>query len=192
MRGIASRFLVSSLLSGESELSESSKMTLFSFTTVWVFASWDYRGLHTSNAPVSSAIRTTPTTSMLTKTHRSHPRPLPLIVTRETNRMFLFYGNQLSHWLVKNLATRTTRKRGVDRRTRDHDWHIGRTLWCGLLRHAWLSICLEVRCMVRRFVSILEFRLGSVNLKGMMSEVSFIRNFRANHLGSNLCPGAEA
>ena len=192
MRGIISQFLVSSLLSGKSELSEPSETTLFLFASVWILASWDCRRLHMSNAPISLAIRTTSTTSTLTRTYCSHPRSPTLIVTRKTNRTLLFYGNQLSHRLVKNLTTWATRKHCIDRWTRHHNWNISRAFWRSLLRNAWLSICLEVRSMVRRFVGILEFGFGSINLKGMTSEVSFIRNFRANHLGSDLRPGAEA
>ena len=63
---------------------------------------------------------------------------------------------------------------------------------CGLFRHAWFSISLEVRRMVRRLVGVLKLGFGSIDLKRMTSEISFTRNFRANHLGSNLRPGAEA
>ena len=108
------------------------------------------------------------------------------------HRMLLFNGNELHHWLVENLTTQTTRKRGVDRRTRHHDWNISRAFWRSLLRHAWLGVRLKVQRMIQRFIGILELGLGSVNLKRMMPEVSFIRNFRANHLGSDLHPGAEA
>ena len=160
--------------------------------SVWIFASWDCGRLHTSNTPISSVIRTTSTTSTLTGTYRDHPRSSTLVVTRKTNRMFLFYGDKLGYWLVKNLATRTTRKRGINRRTRNHDWDVGKVLWRGLLRHTRLSICLEVRCMIRRLIGILEFGFGLVNLKRMTSEISSIRNFRANHLGSNFRLGAEA
>ena len=192
MRGIASRVVVSSLLSGESEFGEPSKTTLLSLTSVWVFASWDCRGLHTSNTPVSSAIRTTSTTSTLTGTYRSHPRPSTLVVTRQANRMLLFYRHQLSHRLVKNLTAWTARKRGIDRRSWDHNRNVGRLLWRGLFRDAQLGISLEVRRMVRRLIGVLKLGFGSVNLERMTSEISPIRNFRANHLGSNLRPGAEA
>ena len=192
MRGIASQVLVSSLLSGKSELGESSKAALLLIASVWIFASWDYRRLHTSNTTISSAIRTTSTTSALTRTYRGHPRSSTLIITRETNRTLLFYGNKLGHWLVENLATRTTRECGINRRTRHHNWNIGRTLWRGLLRNARLSIRFKVRCVIRRFIGILKLGFGSIDLKRMTSEISFTRNFRANHLGSNLRPGAEA
>ena len=192
MRGIASRLVVSSLLSGEPKLGEPSEMTLFSLTSIWVFASWNCRGLHTSNAPISPAIRTTPTTSTLTGTYRSHPRPSTLVVTRKANRMFLFYRNKLSHWLVKDLATWTTRKRGVDGWSRNHNWDISRTFQHGLLRHAWLSICFKVRRMIQRFIGVLKLGFGSINLGRMTSVFLQLRKFRANHLGSNLCLGAEA
>ena len=106
--------------------------------------------------------------------------------------MLLLYGNQLGHWLVKDLAAWTARKRGINRQTRHHNWNVGRALRGGLLRNAWLSIGLEVRRVIRRFIGVLQLRLGPVNLKRTTSEISFIRNFRANHLGSNLRPGAEA
>ena len=106
--------------------------------------------------------------------------------------MLLFYGNELSHWLVENLTTRITRKRGLDGWARHHNGNVGRVFWRSLLGHTWLSIGLEIRRMVRGFIGILKLRLGSVNLKKMASEVSFIRNFRANHLGRNLRLGAEA
>ena len=169
MRGIASRFVISSLLPGEPELSESSETTLFSLAPVWVFASWDCRRLHASNTPVSSAIRTTPTTSTLTRMYRSHPRSSTLVVTREVNRMFLFYEDEFGHWLVKNLATWTTREHGIDRWTRNHNRDVGRALWPGLLRHAWLSICFKVRRMIRRFIGVLKLGLGSVDLGRMTS-----------------------
>ena len=106
--------------------------------------------------------------------------------------MFLFYGNQLGNRLVKNLAAWTARKRGVNGLTRNHDWNIGRAFWRGLLGNSWLGIRFEVRCIIRRFVSVLKLGFGLVNLEGVTSEISSIRNFRANHLGSNLHPGAEA
>ena len=79
--------------------------------------------------------------------------------------MLLLYGNQLAHWLVKDLTARTARKRGVDRWTQDHNRHIGGALRCGLFRNAWLSISLEVRRMVRGLVGIFELGFGSVDLK---------------------------
>ena len=84
--------------------------------------------------------------------------------------MILLYGNQLGHWLVQNLTTWTTRKRAINGRARNHNWNISRTLWRGLLRHARLSICFKVRCMIRRFISILKPGLGLINLGRMMSE----------------------
>ena len=145
-----------------------------------------------SNAPISLAIRTTSMTSTLTGTYRSHPCPSTLVITREANRMLLFYGNELGHWLVEDLATRTTGESGINRRSRHHNWDVGRALRCGLLGNTWLGIRLEVRRMIRRFIGVLKLGLGSVNLEKMTSEISSIRNSRANHLGSNLRPGAEA
>ena len=167
-------------------------MTLFSLASVWILASWDCQRLHTSNTPISSAIRTTPTMSTLTRTYHSHPRPSTLVVTRRANQMLLFYRNQLGHWLVKDLAAWATRKHGVDRRTWNHDRHVGRTLRRGLLGHTQLSVCLKIRHMVRGLIGVLKFGLGPINLERMTSEISSTRNFRANHLGSNLCLGAEA
>ena len=106
--------------------------------------------------------------------------------------MFFFYGNQLGHRLVQNLPPWTTRERGVYRRTGNHNRDICRALRRGLFRHARFGVSLEVRRMVRRLIGVLQLGLGSINLKGTVSEVSFIRNFRANHLGGNLRPGAEA
>ena len=80
------------------------------------------------------------------------------------------YGNQLGHWLVQNLTTRTTWERGIDGRTQNHNWNIGRMLQRSLLRHTRLSICFEVRRMIRRFIGILELGLGSINLGRMTSE----------------------
>ena len=106
--------------------------------------------------------------------------------------MILLDGDKLSHQLIKNLAAWTTRERGVNRRTRNHNRDIGRMLQRSLLWHAWLGVSLKVRCVIRRIVGVLKFGFGSVNLKRMMLEISSIRNFRANHLGSNLRLGAEA
>ena len=183
MRGIASRFVISSLLSGEPELSKSSKTTLLSLTSVWVLASWDYRRLHMSNAPISSGIRTTSTTSTLTGTYRCHPRPSTLVVARKANRMLLLYGNQLGYRLVQDLAPWATRKGGIDRRSRHHDWDIGRMLRRGLLRHARLGISFKVRRMVRRLIGVLKLGLGSVNLKRMTSEISSIKKFQGQPPG---------
>ena len=183
MRGIAPRFVIPSLLSGKSELGEPSETTLLLFTSVWVFASWDCRRLHTSNAPISSAIRTTPTTSALTRTYHCHPRPSTLVVTRKADRMLLFYGNQLGHWLIKDLAPWATRKGGIHRRSRDNNRHIGGALWCGLFGHARLGISLEVQRMVRRLISVLKLGLGSVNLKRMTSEISSTKKFQSQPPG---------
>ena len=119
----------------------------------------------TSNTPVSSAIRTTPTTSALTGTYCCHPRPSTLVVTRKASRMLFFYGNQLGHRLVQNLATWTAWERGVNGQTRNHDRNICRALWRSLLRNARFSVSLKVRRMIRRFIGILELGFGSVNLK---------------------------
>ena len=148
--------------------------------------------MHTSNAPISSAIRMTSSTSTLTGMYRCHLCTSALVITRKANRVILFDGNKFGHWLVKNLATWTTRECRINGGTRDHNRDVGRTLRHGLFRHAWLSIRLKVRRMVQRLISVLELRLGSIDLERMMSEFSFIRNFRANHLGSNLRLGAEA
>ena len=183
MRGIASRLVVSSLLFSKSELGESPEMTLFSFASVWIFASWDYRRLHTSNAPISSAIRMTSTTSTLTGTYRSHPRPSTLVVTRKASRMLLFYGNQFGHRLVQDLTTWATWERGVDRRTWNHNRNIGGALWRCLLGNAWLGIRFEVRRVVRRLISIFELGFGSVNLKRMTSEISSSKKFQGQPPG---------
>ena len=106
--------------------------------------------------------------------------------------MLLLYGNQFGHRLVQDFTTWATREGGIHRRSRNHDWNIGGMLQRGLLRHTWLGIGLEVGCMIRRFVGVLQLGFGSVNLERTASEISFIRNFRANHLGSNLRLGAEA
>ena len=170
MRGIAPRLVVSSLLSGEPELGESSETTLFSFTPVWILASWDYRWLHASNTPISSAIRMTSTTSTLTGTYCSHPRPSTLIVMRKANRMILLNGDKLGHWLVKNLTTWTTRESGINQWSRDHNRNVCWTFWGGLLWNTWLGISLKVRRMIRRFIGILELGLGLVNLERTASE----------------------
>ena len=112
----------------------------------------------------------TPTTSTLTGMYQSHPRPSTLIITRKTNRMFLFYGNKFGHWLVKDLAAWTTGKCGIDRWSWNYDWNISRALWHGLFRHARLSICFKVRRMIRRFIGVLKLGLGSINLGRMTSE----------------------
>ena len=80
--------------------------------------------------------------------------------------MFLLYGNQLGHQLVKDLTPWTTRKGGVYGRSRNHNRHVGRTLWHGLFRYARLSIGLKVRRMIRGFIGVLELGFGSVDLKG--------------------------
>ena len=132
--------------------------------------SWDCRRLHTSNAPISSAIRTTPTTSTLTRTYRCHPCPTTLVITREHNWMIFLNGNKFRHWLVKDLTTWTTWKRSIDGRSRDNNRNIGWTLRRSLLRHARLSIHFEVRRMSRRFIGILKLGLGSINLGRMTSD----------------------
>ena len=85
------------------------------------------------------------------------------------NQMFLLYGNELGYQLIKDFAAWATRKRGVDWRSRDRNWDIGWMFRSGLLRNAWLSIGLEVQCMIRRFISVLKLGLSSINLKGMTS-----------------------
>ena len=183
MRGIASRLVVSSLLSGKSKLGELSEMTLFSLALVWILASWDCRRLHTSNTPISLAIRMTPTTSTLTGTYRSHPRPSTLIVTRKADRMFLLYGNQLGNRIVKNLTAWAARKRSVNRWSWHHDGNVGRALWRGLFGNTWLGVCFKIQGMVRRLVSVLEFGLGPVNLERTASEISFIKKFQSQPPG---------
>ena len=106
MRGIASRLVVSSLLSSNPKLGKLPKMTLLLLALIWILASWDCGRLHTSDTPVSSAIRTTSTISALTGTHRCHPCTLTLVVMRKGDWMFLFDGDQFSHQLVKDLAAR--------------------------------------------------------------------------------------
>ena len=86
--------------------------------------------------------------------------------------MLFLYGDQLSYWLVEDLTTWTTWEHGVDGRTWNHNRDICGTLGCGLLRNARLSISLEVRRMIQRFIGVLELGLGSVNLKRMTSEIS--------------------
>ena len=86
--------------------------------------------------------------------------------------MFLFYGNQLGNRLVKNLATGTTRKGGIYRRSGNHNWNVGRTLRRGLLGNARLSISLEVRSMVRRLIGVLEIGLSPIDLERTASEIS--------------------
>ena len=65
MREITSRVIISSLLSGEPKLGKPPKTTLLSFAVIGVLASWDCRGLHVSNTPISLAIRTASTMSAL-------------------------------------------------------------------------------------------------------------------------------
>ena len=97
-----------------------------------------------SNTPISLAIRMTSTTSTLTGTHHCHSRTPTLIVTRERDGMFLFYGNKFCYWLIKNLATRTTRKRGVNWRSRNHNRNVGWMFRSSLLGNTWLGIGLKV------------------------------------------------
>ena len=73
--------------------------------------------------------------------------------------------DKFGYRLVKDLATRTTGERGVNRRTRNHDWNICWAFWRGLLKNAQLSICLEVRRMIQRFVSVFKLGFSSVDLK---------------------------
>ena len=120
------------------------------------------------------------------------PCTLTLVIARNRNGMILFNRNEHGNWLIKDLTTRTTWERGIDRRSRNQNWNIGRALWRGLLRHTWLSIHLEVRQMIQRIIGVLKLGLGSINLGRMTSDFLQLRKFRANHLGSNLRPGAEA
>ena len=78
--------------------------------------------------------------------------------------MFLFYGDKLGHWLVKNLATWTMRECGINGRTWNNYWNVGGTLRRGLLRHTRLGIRFEVRCMIQRFIGVLKLGLVSVPL----------------------------
>ena len=169
MRGIASQVIVSSLLSSEPKVGELSETTLFSFASVWIFASWDCRRLHTGNTPISSAIRMTSTTSTLTRMYRCHPCPSTLVITRKVDRMFLFNRNKLCHWLIKNLATWATWKCGIYWRSWNDDGNICWMLRRSLLRHTWLSISFKVQCVVRRRIGILKLGFGSTSLKGMTS-----------------------
>ena len=192
MRGITSRFIVSSLLSSEPELGELPETALFALTSVWVLASWDCGRLHTSDTPVSSAIRMASLMSALARMYRCHPCTSTLVVTRERNWMILLYGNEFSHWLVQNLAAWTTRKCGINRGSRNHNWNIRQMLWSSLFGHAQLSVSFEVRRVVQSLIGVLELRLGSVNLKRNDISLSLTRKIRANHLGSDLHLGAEA
>ena len=169
MRGITFQVVVSSLLSSKPKLGKPSKMTLLAFTSIWVLASWDYRRLHMSNAPISSAIRTASTTSVLTRTYRCHPCASTLVVTRKHNWMFFLYGNELCHWLVKDLTTWATWELGIDGQSQNHDQNICWTFQSRLLRNTRLSISLKIRCIIRRFISVFELRLSLVNLRGMTS-----------------------
>ena len=143
MRGIASRFIISSLLSGESKLGELSEMTLFSLALVWVLMSWDCRRLHVSNTPVSSVIRTTSMTSVLTRMYRCHPCTSTLVIARNHDGMILFDRNKCGHQLVKDLTTRTTWERGINGWSWDDNWNVCWAFWRSLLRDAWLSICFK-------------------------------------------------
>ena len=169
MRGIASRFVVSSLLSSKPELGEPPETTLLLLALVWILMYWDCRRLHMSNTPIPSAIRMASMVSMLTRTHRCHPRTSTLIVMRKCSRMILFDGDKFCHWLIQSFTTWTTREGSIDRWCWNHNGNIHWTFWSGLLRNTQLGISLEVQRMVRRLVSILELGLGSIDLKGMTS-----------------------
>ena len=169
MRGIASRFVVSSLLSSKPELGKPSKTTLLAFALVWILTSWDCRGLHTSNTPVSSTIRMASTTSTLTRTYCCHPCASTLVVTRKRNQMFFLYRNKFCYQLVKDLATWTARECSVNRQSWNYNRNIHWTLRSGLLRYTRLGIGFKVRSMVQRLIGILKLGLGLVNLKGMTS-----------------------
>ena len=145
-----------------------------------------------SNTPISSAIRMTPTMSTLTRTYRCHPCTSTLVIARDCDGMILFDRNKFSHWLVKDLATWTTRERGVNGWSWNNNGNVCWAFWCSLFRNAQLSIGFKVRRMIRRFIGVLKLGLGSINLERMTSDFLQLRKFRANHLGSNFRPGAEA
>ena len=147
---------MTSLLSSEPKLGEPSETALFSFASVWIFASWNCRRLHMSNTPISLAIRTMSTTSTLTRTYCCHPRPSTLVITRKANWMFLFYGDEFCYRLVQDLTTRTTRECGIDGRSRDNNWNVCWTFRSGLLRNTRLGISFKIRCMVRRLIGVLQ------------------------------------
>ena len=88
---------------------------------------------------------------------------------RNHDRMFFLYGNKLCHWLVKDLATRTTWECGANWWCWNHDRNIHWTLWSALLWNAWLGISLEIRCVIQRLIGVLKLGLSPVNLEGMMS-----------------------
>ena len=196
MRGIASRFVVSSLLPGESKLGEPSKTTLFSLASVWILASWDCRRLHTSNTPIPSAIRTTSTTSTLTRTYRCHPCTLTLVIARNCNGK-LRWDDPLQWERAQTLAR--SRPRNLDNKGMSHQWaeweqQLERLL--GVLaqpaqghsaQHMLQNMTydLKIHWCIQAWIWLDQSRKDDVSL-------SSIRKFRANHLGSNLRPGAEA
>ena len=62
--------------------------------------------------------------------------------------MFLFDGNQFSHWLIENFAVWAARKGGVDWRSWDYNGNVCWTFRGGLLGYTWLSISLEIRRVI--------------------------------------------
>ena len=154
--------------------------------------SWDYRRLHTSDTPISSAIRMAAMMSMLTGMHRCHPHTPTLIVTRKRNWVILFDGDKFRHWFIQSLTTRTTQEHCVDRWYGNHNGNICWTFWSSLLRNTRLSVSLEIRRVIQRLVGIFKLRFSLVNLREVNLVFSLIRKFRATHLGSDLCSGAEA
>ena len=101
--------------------------------------------------------------------HHCHLHTPTLVVARKDDQMLFFNWNQFSHWLVKDFATQATRERGINRRSRDHNQNIGWMFQSSLLRNTWLSVGLEVQCIIQGLISVLELGLSSINLKGMMS-----------------------
>ena len=106
--------------------------------------------------------------------------------------MFLFDRNQFGHRLVKYLVTWTTWKRGIDWRSWNNNWNICWTFQSSLIGNTWLGIGFKVRRMVRRLISVLKLGFSLINLRRNDISLSSIRKIRANHLGSDLRPGAEA
>ena len=104
MRGIACTVLITCLFSCKAKLGESPKTTLFLLASIWILMSWDCRGLHMSNTPISLVIRMSSLMSTLTSKHHSHPHSSTLVITREHNRIILLNWHQLSHWFVQDFA----------------------------------------------------------------------------------------
>ena len=108
-------------------------------------------------------------TSMLTRMHCCHPCPSALVIARKANWVFLFDRNQFGHQLIQHFTTGTTRKGGVNWRSRNYDRNIHWTFRSTLLQDTWLGISLEIQRVIRRLIGVLELRLGLVNLEGMTS-----------------------